>query len=80
MSQHLKKTLRISVGAALVLFGLVTFFFLPGSILTIVIGLMLLSFDFPQARNWLKRSQRAMSHSSRKLDSYLLKRKHRRFN
>ncbi|WP_416304924.1 PGPGW domain-containing protein [Neptunicella sp. SCSIO 80796] len=74
----MKRMIRMILGAGLVLFGLLTFFILPGSILTIAIGLMLLSFDFPLARRWLKLSQRSMSHSARKLDSYLLARKHRR--
>lgn len=74
----MKSVIRMVLGATLVLFGLVTFFILPGSILTIVIGLVLLSFDYPPAKRWLKVSQRAMSRSARKLDSFLLARKHRR--
>jgi uncharacterized protein YjeT (DUF2065 family) len=71
------KNLRLAFGSVLVLAGIV-FFILPGSILMVLGGLMLLSYDVPQARNWLKVCQRSMSQSARKLDTFILNRKLRR--
>jgi hypothetical protein len=70
----MKKTIRITLGFALTAFGIV-FFILPGSIFALILGLFLLSFDFPIARRWLKLCQNTMSTSARKIDSLLLKRK-----
>ena len=48
---------------------------LPGSILLVVGGLVLLSYDWPRARNWLKYSQKTMTNGARRIDRFLLMRK-----
>lgn len=72
----LNKPARITLGAIGVFIGSVLFI-LPGSIFFLVAGLFLLSFDFPLARKLLKKSQHAMYIGSRKLDGFLLARKHK---
>lgn len=72
----LNKPARLTLGVIGVLIGTV-FFILPGSILFLIMGLLLLSFDVPVARKWLKKSQRLMSDGAYKLDKYLLKRRFR---
>ena len=68
------RILRLSLGAILFVGGIILTL-LPGSILLVVSGLVLLSYDWPRARGWLKFSQRAMTLSARKLDRFLLMRK-----
>ncbi|CAA0364605.1 Integral membrane protein TerC [Alteromonas alvinellae] len=68
------RILRLTLGAILFVGGIVLTL-LPGSILLVVSGLVLLSYDWPRARGWLKFSQRAMTLSARKLDRFLLMRK-----
>jgi uncharacterized membrane protein YbaN (DUF454 family) len=70
----MKKKLRIALGALLTLFGVV-FFILPGSIFVLLLGLMMLSYDVPKARDWLRKCQKAMSQSARRLDKIILDRK-----
>ncbi|MBL4629775.1 MAG: tellurium resistance protein TerC [Paraglaciecola sp.] len=70
----MKKKLRIIVGSACALFGVI-FFILPGSMFVLLLGLVMLSYDFPKARNWLRICQKSMSKSARKLDKMLLNRK-----
>lgn len=70
------KQIRLVLGTVGVLIGTV-FFILPGSILFLIAGLILLSIDFPQARVWLKRSQRMMTRGANRLDRFLLARKYR---
>lgn len=70
----MKKHLRITLGSLLALFGVV-FFILPGSILVLLVGLVILSYDLPKARNWLRICQNAMAKSARKLDKLILDRK-----
>jgi uncharacterized membrane protein YbaN (DUF454 family) len=70
----MKKKLRIALGALLALFGVV-FFILPGSIFVLLLGLMMLSYDVPKARDWLRKCQNAMSKSARRLDRIILDRK-----
>ena len=70
----MKKKLRIAIGALLAIFGVV-FFILPGSIFVLLLGLMLLSYDVPKARGWLRICQKSMSKSARKLDKIILDRK-----
>ncbi|MFT6284493.1 MAG: hypothetical protein ACJAXM_000965 [Arenicella sp.] len=70
----MKKKLRIVFGALLAIFGVV-FFILPGSIFVLLLGLLMLSYDVPQARNWLRTCQNVMSKSARKLDKMILERK-----
>ena len=71
------KHIRASIGGLLTLIGVV-FFVLPGSMFLLILGLMMLSYDFPTAKGYLRICQRAMSKSARKLDSFLLNRKLKR--
>ncbi len=68
------KTIRLALGALLLGTGIV-FTLLPGSILFVLSGLVLLSYDWPRARGWLKRCQTGMARSARKIDRALLARK-----
>ncbi|GAC19647.1 tellurium resistance protein TerC [Paraglaciecola arctica] len=70
----MKKKIRITLGSLLALFGIV-FFILPGSILVLLLGLVMLSYDVPRARDWLRTCQNVMSKSARKLDKIILDRK-----
>ena len=70
----MKKHLRITAGSILTAAGII-FFILPGSMFVLILGLMMLSYDVPQARNSLRWCQTAMSKSARKLDAFLLNRK-----
>jgi len=70
----MKKTIRLSLGAILFLTGIVLTL-LPGSILLVIGGLMLLSYDWPRARLWLRFFQNQMARSARRLDQLLLNRK-----
>ncbi|WP_299079658.1 tellurium resistance protein TerC [uncultured Paraglaciecola sp.] len=70
----MKKKFRIALGSLFALFGVV-FFILPGSMFVLLAGLIMLSYDLPKAREWLRICQNAMSHSARKLDKALLDRK-----
>ncbi|MDF2177728.1 PGPGW domain-containing protein [Aliiglaciecola sp. CAU 1673] len=71
------KSLRITAGAALLLFGAI-FFVLPGTVLFLLAGLLLLSMELPQARALLRRCQKSMDKGARHLDRLLLSRKLRR--
>ncbi len=77
MTRQGLKVLRLSVGAVLFVGGLLLTL-LPGSILLVIGGLILLSYDWPRARTWLTFFQRQMSRSARRLDQILLNRKLRR--
>lgn len=68
------RILRLTLGAILFAGGIVLTL-LPGSILFVVAGLVLLSYDWPRARRWLKYSQRTMTFGARKIDRFLLMRK-----
>ena len=68
------KNIRMALGSVLAFAGIV-FFILPGSILFLLGGLLLLSYDFPRARVWLKNCQRTMSGSAQKIDRLILARK-----
>lgn len=70
------KTIRIGLGSILVAFGII-FFILPGSIIFLLIGLTILSYDVPRARGWLRACQNSASRGARKLDRILLHRKMR---
>ncbi len=65
---------RPTLGAILFIGGIVLTL-LPGSILLVVGGLMLLSYDWPRARGWLKYSQKTMTTGARKIDRFLLMRR-----
>ncbi|MBC3764296.1 tellurium resistance protein TerC [Neptunicella marina] len=75
----MKRIVRISAGSLLILFGLVTFFILPGSILLILLGLVILSYDVPVAKGYIKTCQRIMRESAVRIDRFLLNRKYKRF-
>lgn len=68
------KSIRLTFGALLVASGII-FTLLPGSIFVLLGGLVLLSYDWPRARGWLKFCQGSMTRSARRIDLYLLKRK-----
>ena len=70
----LAKTVRTVSGISLCIVGVV-FTIIPGSILLVLAGLILLSFDYPLARRWLKSVQNVVSQGARKLDSWLLNRR-----
>ena len=70
----MKKHIRIVIGGIFAAFGLI-FFIIPGSMFVLIIGLMMLSYDIPKARNCLRWCQNAMTKSARKLDSFLLNKK-----
>ena len=67
----MKKKLRIALGGLLATFGVV-FFILPGSILVLLVGLLMLSYEVPKARDWLRTCQKVMSKSASKLDKLIL--------
>ncbi|WP_394220497.1 PGPGW domain-containing protein [Alteromonas gracilis] len=68
------RALRLTLGALLFAGGIILTL-LPGSILLVIGGLVLLSYDWPKARGWLKYSQKTMTVSARKVDRFLLMRK-----
>lgn len=70
------KTIRLLLGGISTAIG-VFLFYLPGSFLFLIAGLLLLSFDIPLARVWLRKCQSSMSVGAKKLDRYLLARKYR---
>lgn len=70
----MKRHVRIAMGSVLAAFGII-FFILPGSMFVLLLGFMLLSYDVPKARVWLRWCQNAMTKSARKLDAQLLRRK-----
>ncbi|WP_333970229.1 PGPGW domain-containing protein [Alteromonas mediterranea] len=68
------RIVRLTLGAILFIGGIVLML-LPGSILLVVGGLMLLSYDWPRARGWLKYIQKTMTTGARKIDRFLLMRR-----
>ena len=68
------KAIRITLGALLAVAGVVLTS-IPGSTLLILAGLVVLSYDIPKARVWLKVVQGSMQRGARKLDTFLLSRK-----
>ncbi|RDV26178.1 tellurium resistance protein TerC [Alteromonas aestuariivivens] len=70
----MKKILRLSAGSLLLIAGIVLTL-LPGSILLVLAGLVLLSYDWPKARGWLKKVQKTMSRGAQQADRWLLARK-----
>ncbi|WP_395341726.1 PGPGW domain-containing protein [Ningiella sp. W23] len=72
----MKKTIRTTAGASLVGLGAL-FILIPGpSLIFLIPGLMLLSFDYPLARSWLKKCQKFASQSARWLDSKITRRRY----
>ncbi|AEF03496.1 MAG: tellurium resistance protein TerC [Alteromonas sp.] len=70
------KIVRLTLGSILFIGGIILTL-LPGSILLVIGGLVLLSYDWPRARGWLKISQNMMASSARRIDRVLLMRKFR---
>ena len=70
------KIVRLTLGSILFIGGIILTP-LPGSILLVIGGLVLLSYDWPRARGWLKISQNMMASSARRIDRVLLMRKFR---
>ncbi|MCQ8847096.1 putative transmembrane protein PGPGW [Alteromonas sp. 76-1] len=70
------KIVRLTLGGILFIGGIILTL-LPGSILLVIGGLVLLSYDWPRARGWLKISQNMMASSARRIDRVLLMRKFR---
>lgn len=70
----LAKTVRTITGTSLVVVGVI-FTIIPGSILLVIAGLFLLSYDYALARRWLKVCQDVFSQGARKLDRWLLNRR-----
>lgn len=70
----MKKKIRIALGSLLAIVGVV-FFILPGSMFVLLLGLLMLSYDVPKAKQWLRSCQKIMSKSARKLDKIILNRK-----
>lgn len=68
------KLLRLTLGGLLFVAGIV-FTIIPGSILLVISGLVLLSYDWPRARSWLVWFQRSTARSARRIDAWLLARK-----
>jgi len=68
MQARIKKYLITLAGAFCLLIGAV-FILLPGpAVVFIPAGLALLSLEYPQARNWLRASQRWLSTGARQAD------------
>lgn len=70
------KFVRTLIGSALLIAGII-FTILPGSILFVLAGLVLLSMDYPRVRKMLRFAQNKASLGARRLDAFLLKRKYR---
>lgn len=70
------KALRLTLGGILFVSGVV-FTLIPGSILLVLGGLVLLSYDWPRARKLLTFTQNKMRISARKIDKFFLSRKYR---
>ena len=71
------KAFRLTLGTLFFVGGIILTL-LPGSILLVIGGLMLLSYDWPRARTLLRFFQNQMSASARKLDRFLLARRLRK--
>jgi hypothetical protein len=75
--QIIKKSARTVIGAGLVALGLI-FVIIPGpSLLLIIPGLFLLSYDYVWAKVWLRKCQSLMKKAATKLDAFIARRKMR---
>ena len=73
----MKKAIVTISGCLFALIGLI-FMIVPGPGLPfILLGLVILSFEYPLAKVWLKKCQRLMRKSAKWLDAQILKRKYR---
>lgn len=71
----MKKILITIVGGFLVLLGAI-FIIIPGpSLLLLIPGFYILSFEYEGAKVWLKRCQALLTKTARWIDSVILKRK-----
>ena len=68
------KLVRLTLGGLLLATGII-FTILPGSVLLVISGLVLLSYDWPRARGWLTGLQRTTARNARRIDTWLLARK-----
>jgi glucose dehydrogenase len=68
------KVIRLTLGSILFIGGILLTI-VPGSMLIVLSGLVLLSYDWPRARGWLTYCQNSMSRSAKRLDKFLLARK-----
>lgn len=72
----IKKSCISVVGGLLVLLGLV-FIIVPGpSMLLIIPGLFILSYEYPVAKIWLRKCMKLMRRTAQWIDRKLLKRKY----
>jgi hypothetical protein len=70
--QIIKKSARTVIGAGLI------FVIIPGpSLLLIIPGLFLLSYDYVWAKVWLRKCQSLMKKAATKLDAFIARRKMR---
>lgn len=78
MLRKVKKNLLIALGFILVFIGAL-FVVLPGpAFLFLPFGLAILSLEYDWAKDWLRKVQRMMSVSARKLDSWIARWRFRR--
>lgn len=71
-----RKTIISIIGGLLVLLGLI-FVIVPGpSLLLIIPGLFILSYEYPLAKVWLRKCMKLMRNSAKWIDAKLLKRKY----
>ncbi len=70
------KLLRLMLGGILI-FASILLTVLPGSILLLLAGLVLISIDYKPARKFLALIQKSLTKAARQLDRFLLKRKYR---
>lgn len=74
----MKKTIRTIVGGSLVALGLI-FIIVPGpSLILLIPGLFLLSYDYVWAKASLRKCQRLIRQAASKIDKFLLARKYSR--
>lgn len=74
----MKKVMITLCGGLLALLGLI-FMVVPGPGLPLILaGLVILSFEYPLAKVWLRKCQKFMSKSAQWLDAKLLKRKYQK--
>jgi len=72
----MKKLIITLVGGLLVVLGAI-FIIIPGpSLLLLIPGFYLLSFEYPAAKVWLRRCQRLLSKSARYMDKLIRRRKY----
>jgi hypothetical protein len=74
--KFMKKSLISIVGGSLVLLGLI-FIIVPGpSLIFIIPGLVILSFEYPLAKMWLRKCMRQARRAAQWIDRKMLQRKY----